>query len=165
MLNFRKLIPICIGLLFVNSFSFAQDNNAQSTDNESGEVTGEVAGKVTGIGGWFIRSDDPAALSAWYEEHLGINRTPESYESEVWEQEHGPTIFAPFPNDTEYFGRPEQSWMINFRVNDLDALVMQLEAAGIEFMLDETEYPNGRFAQLFDPEGNPVQLWQPQGSN
>lgn len=157
MLNFRKLVSICIGLLFFYSFSYAQETLAQSEES--------LREKVTGIGGLFIRSNDPAGLSAWYEEHLGINRTPESYDAEVWEQEQGPTIFAPFPNDTEYFGRPEQSWMINFRVNEIDAMVRQLEASGIEVMLDENEYPNDRFALLYDPEGNPIQLWQPQDSD
>ncbi len=114
--------------------------------------------KVTDIGGWFIRSDDPAALSLWYETHLGINRTPESYEAEVWQQAQGPTIFAPFPSDTEYFGRENQGWMINFRVNNLDRMVSQLEQAGIVVTVDEQEYPNGRFARLYDPKGNLVKL-------
>ncbi len=126
---------------------------------------GEKTERVTGIGGWFIRADDPAALSLWYETHLGINRTPESYEAEVWQQEQGPTIFAPFTGDTEYFGRENQGWMINFRVNDLDAMVSQLEQAGIIVTVDEQDYPNGRFARLYDPEGNPIELWEPKGAD
>jgi glyoxylase I family protein len=72
------------------------------------------------------------------------------------------TVFAPFPQDTAMFGRPEQQWMINFRVASLDAMVEQLRAAGIEVKVDPESYPNGRFAQLRDPEGNPIQLWEPQ---
>ena len=73
----------------------------------------------------------------------------------------GPTVFAPFSSTTSYFGRPEQQWMINFRVRDLDAMVAQLRRAGIDVTVDPETYPNGRFARLKDPEGNPIQLWQP----
>jgi len=81
--------------------------------------------RVTGIGGAFFRARDPDVLAQWYAEHLGIN--PMSSESEeVWWQEAGPTVWAPFPADTDYFGRRDQSWMINFRVADLDAMLAQL---------------------------------------
>ena len=66
-----------------------------------------------------------------------------------------------FPGDTAYFGRPEQSWMINFRVRSLDAMVAQLRAAGLDVTVDPESYPNGRCARLYDPEGNPVELWEP----
>ena len=116
--------------------------------------------KVTGIGGFFFRSTDPKALQEWYERHLGVTRTPDTYEQEPWSQEAGATVFAPFKADTKYFGRPEQRWMINFRVRNLDAMVAQLRRAGIEVTVDPDSYPNGRFARLTDPEGNPIQLWE-----
>jgi len=116
--------------------------------------------KVTGIGGLFIRARDPAALGRWYEERLGVTLSPASYDEPTWRQEAGPTVFAPFPEDTAYFGDPKHTWMINFRVRNLDAMVEQLRAAGVAVEL-EGEYPNGRFARLADPEGNPVQLWAP----
>ncbi len=116
---------------------------------------------VTGIGGFFFRAEDPAALAAWYEEHLGIDRTPQSYDVEPWTQEAGPTVFAPFSANTAYFGDPEQQWMINLRVRNLDALVERLRTADIEVEVDPETYPNGRFARLADPEGNPIQLWEP----
>jgi glyoxylase I family protein len=119
--------------------------------------------KVTGIGGLFFRARDPKALSRWYEEHLGVTPVPSGYDADGWWQEHGPTAFAPFPARTEYFGAAEQSWMVNFRVNDLDAMMAQLRAAGIDVELDRGVYPNGRFARLHDPEGNPVELWEPDG--
>jgi predicted enzyme related to lactoylglutathione lyase len=71
-------------------------------------------------------------------------------------------VFAPFPEDTEYFGDAQKYWMINFRVNDLDAMLHQLRSAGIEVAVNPEEYPNGRFARLRDPEGNPVELWEPK---
>jgi glyoxylase I family protein len=117
--------------------------------------------RVTGIGGFFFRAKDPAALAQWYADHLGVDLVPPTYEEEVWRQEEGPTVFAPFPADTEYFGRDEQAWMINFRVRDRDALVQQLRDAGVEVDVDPELYPNGRFARLVDPEGNPIQLWEP----
>lgn len=118
--------------------------------------------RVTGIGGVFFRASDPQALAAWYERHLGIAPVPTSYETSPWMQLGGPTVFAPFASTTTYFGRPEQQWMVNFRVRDLDAMVQQLRAAGIEVKVDPTVYPNGRFARLHDPEGNPIELWEPK---
>ena len=116
--------------------------------------------KVQGIGGFFFRAKDVAALRKWYAEHLGVDEVPTDYDTPCWQQEAGPTVLAPFEADTEYFGRAEQQWMINFRVGDLDAMVAQLEAAGITVEVDLETYPNGRFARLDDPEGNPIQLWQ-----
>ncbi len=118
--------------------------------------------KVSGIGGMFFRAEDPSMLAQWYEEHLGVKQVPTTYEEPPWTQEAGSTVFAPFSKDTDYFGNPEKAWMINFRVDDLDAMVAQLRAAGIEVTVDDEEYPNGRFARLYDPEGNPIELWEPK---
>ena len=120
---------------------------------------------VTGIGGIFFRAKDPNALKQWYEQHLGVTRTPDSYDDPCWLQMAGPTVFEPFPSDTSYFGPASQGWMINFRVRDLDAIVAQLRASGIDVELDATTYPNGRFARVHDPEGNPVELWEPRASD
>lgn len=118
--------------------------------------------KVLGIGGFFFKSRNPATLAEWYEKHLGINPVPMSYGETPWMQGPGETVFAPFPEDTDFFGRESQAWMINFRVRNLDAMVQQLRDAGIEVETDPETYPNGRFASLKDPEGNPVQLWEPE---
>ena len=119
-------------------------------------------GRVTGIGGFFFRARDPEALAVWYEERLGVNPAPGTYGEEPWRQEAGPTVFAPFKKDTEYFGRPEQAWMVNFRVADVKAMVAQLRAAGVT-VDDPQSYPGiGEFARLYDPEGNPIELWQPE---
>jgi glyoxylase I family protein len=122
---------------------------------------GQAKETVSGIGGVFFRAHDPRALAEWYEEHLGIARVPTDYEARPWMQLAGPTVFAPFASTTGYFGRAEQQWMINFRVRDLDAMVRQLRSAGVEVEVDPTVYPNGRFARLHDPEGNPIELWEP----
>lgn len=117
--------------------------------------------RVTGIGGLFFRARDPDALARWYADHLGIDPVPASYEERPWWQQEGPTAFSPFPADSDAFGRPEQAWMLNLRVRDLDAMVAQLRAAGVEVTPDSRAYPNGRFAITADPEGNPIQLWEP----
>lgn len=109
---------------------------------------------VTGIGGLFFRSKDPEALVAWYERHLGVT-------SGVWQQHAGPTVFQPFPATTDYFGDASRQWMLNLRVASLDRMVAQLEAAGIAVKIDPTAYPYGRFARLHDPEGTPIELWEP----
>lgn len=116
--------------------------------------------KVLGIGGLFFRSENPDGLAEWYATHLGINTSPKAAGDEPWQQQAGTTAFSPFKKDTEYFGRPSQMWMINFRVANMDAMVEQLRVAGIAVELDPETYPWGRFARLHDPEGNPIELWQ-----
>ncbi len=118
--------------------------------------------RVTGIGGLFFKARDAEGLARWYAEHLGVGGPPETYEEEVWHQEAGPTVFAPFGE--EHWESPHlgpTGWGVNFRVRDLDAMVAQLGTAGIAIEVDPELYPNGRFAQVTDPEGNAVQLWEP----
>ena len=111
--------------------------------------------KATGIGGIFFRARDTKALAQWYETHLGIPG--------FWDQAAGMTVFQPFKAETDYFPADKQ-WMINLRVDDLDALIAQLQAAGItvETRPNEWDSPEtGRFARIFDPEGNQIELWLP----
>ena len=111
--------------------------------------------RVTGIGGFFFRSADIKALAEWYKTHLGIE--------EMWSQDAGMTIFAPFRETSDYFSA-DHRWMLNLRVDDLDGLIETLQAAGIavETRPGEWDSPEvGRFARVHDPEGNPVELWQP----
>lgn len=117
--------------------------------------------RVTGIGGFFFRSRDPEGLARWYQDRLGVLTVPENYDEGAWRQQEGETVFAPFAQDSEMIGPPEHTWMINFRVDDLDAITAQLRDAGETVEVDPQRYPNGRFAELRDPEGNGIQLWQP----
>jgi len=114
--------------------------------------------RVLGIGGYFMRAADPAALGTWYRECLGL----EADEHGLWRQEPGPTVFAPFEADTDYFGSPAQQTMLNLRVRDLDAMLAQLRAKGAD-VADETQDMEGvgRFGWVTDPEGNRLELWQP----
>jgi predicted enzyme related to lactoylglutathione lyase len=115
--------------------------------------------RVLGIGGHFLRAKDPAALTAWYRDALGLDAD----EYGQWQQGVGPTVFATFPADTDYFGSPSQQAMLNFRVRDLDAMLEQLRAAGADVVADVQEMDGvGRFGWVTDPEGNRVELWQPE---
>ena len=118
--------------------------------------------RVTGIGGAFFRARDPDGLAEWYAEHLGINPMSSESERGLVAGRAGPTVWAPFPADTDYFGRRDQSWMINFRVADLDAMLAQLREAGVEVDDDVQAMEGiGRFGWASDPEGNRFELWQP----
>lgn len=114
---------------------------------------------AVGIGGVFFRADDPDALRDWYRTHLGVGAPKGEY---VWVQQEGPTVFMPFPRSTDYFPEDRQ-YMLNFRVTELDKLLAALRAAGIDVITKaEWDAPEtGRFARVHDPEGNPVELWEP----
>jgi predicted enzyme related to lactoylglutathione lyase len=113
---------------------------------------------AVGIGGVFFRANDPEALQAWYRKHLGVGGEDAFH----WVQQAGPLVFMPFPGDTDYFPAAKQ-WMINFRVAGMDRLLSALREEGIEVITDpQWDTPEtGRFARIHDPEGNPVELWEP----
>lgn len=113
---------------------------------------------VTGIGGVFFRAEYPEALLQWYRTHLGV--VVEGYTP--WEQAGGPTVIMPFASNTDYWPDNKQ-WMINFRVTDLDELLSKLRQADIAVETNPAwDSPEaGRFARIHDPEGNPVELWEP----
>jgi predicted enzyme related to lactoylglutathione lyase len=114
--------------------------------------------RVVGIGGYFIRAADPAALGAWYRECLGLDADKNG----VWHPGAGLTVFATFESDTDYFGSPAQQTMINFRVRDLDAMLAQLRVKGADVVSETQEMESvGRFGWVTDPEGNRIELWQP----
>jgi predicted enzyme related to lactoylglutathione lyase len=114
--------------------------------------------RVLGIGGFFLKASDPAALSAWYREVLGLD----AGEHGLWTQEPGPTVFATFDADTDYFGPGQQPSMLNFRVADLDAMLAQLRGHGAE-VADHVEAMDGvgRFGWVTDPAGYRIELWEP----
>jgi glyoxylase I family protein len=120
--------------------------------------------RITGIGGFFFRVKNAAVLNEWYEQHLGVRKAGEKDEDGSWWQDAGPTVFAS-ESASDQAGGPEYAWRINFRVRDLDAMVAQLRAAGAAVEVDDTIYPNGRFAHLRDPEGNRIELWEPAGAD
>jgi len=122
--------------------------------------------RVRGIGGVFFRADDPEALQSWYEQNLGLQPDPDGCVIFRWRDRdeaggNGSTVWAPFAADTDYFGSRKQQAMVNYRVQDLDAMLAQLRAAGavIDEKREDSEY--GRFPWVTDPEGNRIELWQP----
>src|SRR5262249_30781470 len=113
---------------------------------------------VTGIGRLFFRSKDSEALAALYAEHLGVGRGVMG----LWGQQAGPTVLQPFAAETDDFPA-EKQWMLNLRVDNLDELKASLAAQGVEVITNpEWDAPGvGRFARIHDPEGNQVELWEP----
>lgn len=117
--------------------------------------------RVTGIGGIFFKSKDPAGLAAWYEKHLGIPFGGNPYAGFTWDKIGGTTVFSLFPEDTDYFAPSEKPFMFNLRVDDLDALLAALKEEGVEVIEKTEEYPYGKFGWIIDPEGNRIELWEP----
>ncbi len=122
---------------------------------------------VVGIGGYFFRGKDPEKLRAWYAEHLGVGGglgtgTEGQSNPYCWYHEGGPMVFSPFPDRTDYFP-PEKQAMLNLRVRGLAELIARLRETGIQVVTkpewEATEA--GSFARIHDPEGNPIELWEP----
>jgi catechol 2,3-dioxygenase-like lactoylglutathione lyase family enzyme len=122
--------------------------------------------RVTGVGGIFFKSKNPKALAEWYRVHLGLHVEAWGGVTFRWANEDNPTgagttIWNPFEENTSYFAPSESSFMVNFRVADLHALLAALRAEGcrVEDKTDDSEY--GKFGWVLDPDGNKVELWQP----
>ena len=170
----RRQLLQTLSYIFCGSFILPRNRLAMASQNPAQpaspappakeaakhESRGTQMEKVAGIGGFFFRAHDPKALGQWYLQHLGISLTPTSEGGTVWQQEAGPTAFTPFPETTKYFGDLNKGWMINFRVHDIDKMVAQLRAAGIDVKGPDSYPKVGSFAHLHDPEGNPIELWQ-----
>jgi catechol 2,3-dioxygenase-like lactoylglutathione lyase family enzyme len=122
---------------------------------------------VLGIGGIFFRADDPEALGAWYREHLGVGAGCAAEgtgpaDEWSWQVQGGPVVFSPFEAGTDYWPA-DQQFMLNLRARDLDALLTALTASGVDVVTKpEWDDPQvGRFARIHDPEGHPIELWEP----
>ena len=116
-----------------------------------------------GIGRVFFKASDPKALAAWYREHLGVPVEPEQTYGAFSSAEAGePAVWSTFPADTSYFGSGPVSFMVNYRVRDLDAILAQLRAAGAQGDDRVEDYDHGRFGWATDPEGNRFELWEPR---
>ena len=121
--------------------------------------------RVTGIGGIFFKCKDPEKMNQWYKTHLGLDTSPYGTKIE-WQQEadakeKGYTLWSPFLDKTKYFEPSTKDFMINFRVENLEALVAELKKEGVT-ILDEIEASEyGKFVHILDIEGNKVELWEP----
>ena len=124
--------------------------------------------KVTGIGGIFFKSQDPEKMRDWYSKHLGLDNSPYGTNFEWVQREDstkkGSTVWSPFKETTKYFEPSTKEFMINYIVEDLEALVEQLKTEGVT-IVDEIEASDfGKFVHIIDLEGNKIQLWQPNDS-
>lgn len=149
-MTMRSIPVLCLGFLAMAAL---------------GEVTAaEPAGHVTGIGGVFFKAKDPKALAAWYRDMLGLPM-------EAWggaalrydAAKHPPAlIWNAFPASTSYFAPSTGAFMINYAVDDMDALIDRLRAKRVAILKQDDKDPNGRFAWILDPEGNKIELWEPK---
>ena len=124
--------------------------------------------RVTGIGGVFLKARDPKALSEWYAQHLGFVLEPWGGAILKWPEDtaddRGVTVWNLAEQSTDWFAPSESSFMINYRVDDLEALAKDLAAAGIPLLKPIEEDESGKFGWVMDPEGNKVELWEPKHS-
>jgi predicted enzyme related to lactoylglutathione lyase len=121
--------------------------------------------KVTGIGGIFFKCQDPEKVKQWYQQHLGLT-TDEYGATFEWRQAEQPdkmgrTQWSPFSDTSEYFQPSAKDFMINYRVENLEALLVELRAAGVTILDDVETYDFGKFVHILDPEGNKIELWEP----
>ena len=123
--------------------------------------------RATGLGGVFFKAKDPKALAAWYKQHLGLN-VDEAWNGCIfgWRdaedpEKPGTTVWSAFKDSTDYFGPAENRWMINYRVEDLDAVLAALRAEGVWVDEKVMDSEFGRFGWAMDSEGNRIELWQP----
>jgi predicted enzyme related to lactoylglutathione lyase len=123
--------------------------------------------KVTGIGGVFFKCKDPEQIKEWYKKHLGLDTTPYGVTFE-WYAEPGSTKKAatqwnPFKETTKYFDPSTKDFMINYRVDNLEALVAELKKEGVTIVDNIEKYDYGKFVHILDAEGNKIELWEPAG--
>jgi predicted enzyme related to lactoylglutathione lyase len=122
--------------------------------------------KVTGLGGIFFKSDDPKKMNEWYAKNLGLPVSDYGATFDWREDEDpskkGSTTWSAFPKDTKYFQPSVKEFMINYRVDDLEALVAQLKQDGVTIVDEIADSDYGKFVHLLDPEGNKIELWEPK---
>jgi len=121
---------------------------------------------VSGLGGIFFKSQNPIWLYEWYEKHLGIERDDPSSAIFHWRDPEQPskkgmTVWSIFPAHTKYFGEGQQSFMLNYRVDDLNFVLKELRAEGVKVDPKVEEYEYGKFGWIYDPDGNRIELWEP----
>lgn len=121
--------------------------------------------KVTGIGGIFFKAKNPQQINEWYKTHLGLPVTPYGasfeWQSKEKPEEDGITQWSTFPETSDYFEPSTKNFMINYRVENIEALVSQLKSEGVTVLDEIAKYDYGKFVHILDPEGNKIELWEP----
>ena len=125
-------------------------------------------GRVIGLGGVFFKSEDPGRIQAWYGTNLGLVPGPGGVEF-PWRSRDNPekqhsTVWSVFPSGSDYFGPGRAPFMINYIVDDMDAILAKLAGNGVRIDPKREDHDYGRFAWIFDPDGNKIELWEPRGA-
>lgn len=151
-----------ITIILIGTFLCGYAFNAWTTTTY--KTTTEMK-KVTGIGGIFFKSKEPKKMTEWYARHLGLNTNPYGAMFDWFEGDDNTkkaqTQWAPFSDSTDYFAPSTKEFMINYRVDNLEALVEELKKEGVTFVDDVVTYEYGKFIHILDPEGNKIELWEP----
>ena len=154
-----SLIVLVVTAAFLSGFTFrtiiSKQRNSKSTTMK----------KVTGIGGIFFKCKDPKKMKEWYKTHLGLNTsdygTTFEWREDQDQNKKGSTTWTPFSENTKYFEPSSKDFMINYRVENLEALVEQLKNEGVTIVDSIETYDYGKFIHIMDAEGNKVELWEP----
>jgi predicted enzyme related to lactoylglutathione lyase len=150
------LITLILATTFCLGFAFKTITTPKNNNNKMK--------RVTGIGGVFFKCKDPKKITEWYQKHLGLNTNPYGATFEWYESadstKKAQTQWTPFPETTKYFGPSTQGFMINYRVENLVALVEELKNEGVTIVDKVETYDYGKFVHILDGEGNKVQLWE-----
>lgn len=165
----KKILIISASLLFLiymvqklEQFEAYAENTNDSTISK---MSNNVNKKVIGIGGIFFKSKDPQKIKDWYEKYLGMkmNEYGAMFEFRSTDEpdKKGYLQWSLFKEDTKYFQPSKKEFMVNYRVADLEALLEELEAAGVEIVDTIETYEYGKFLHIMDPEGNKIELWEP----
>lgn len=146
-------------------FTFSQSNLAQDQPSAAAKTETKTQGRVLGVGGIFFKAPDQAKTREWYAKHLGLVDKGQGYmlpwrEHDDPQKEHV-TVWSTFPANTTYFGPGQASFMINYIVDDLDAMLERLQKEGVKIDPKRMNESYGRFAWIYDADGNKIELWEP----
>ena len=146
----RSILLLCLGGL------------AMANSHEA--AAGEPVGRVVGVGGVFFKAKDPKALAAWYHEVLGMPLEAWGGAALRYDAPNHPPVltWSAFSASTTYFAPSTSAFMINYAVDNMDALLARLHAKNVAILKQDDKDPNGRFAWILDPEGNKIELWEPK---
>jgi catechol 2,3-dioxygenase-like lactoylglutathione lyase family enzyme len=146
----RSILLLCLtGLAMANSSAAAAD---------------EPVGRVVGVGGVFFKAKDPKALAAWYHEVLGMPMEAWGGAALRYDAPNHPPVltWSAFSASTTYFAPSTSAFMINYAVDNMDAVLARLHAKNVTILKQDDKDPSGRFAWILDPEGNKIELWEPK---
>ncbi len=168
----KKYFPYLLFLILVIAVSlwFQQSGSEKTVTTDSSPenipiMTKDSTPRVTGIGGIFFRSSDPKATNEWYGKHLGLAiddyGSPFEFRNANNPEEINYLRWGPFDENTDYFNPSTKDFMINYRVQHIEALVEKLRANGVTIVDSIASYNYGKFVHIMDPEGNKIELWEP----